>query len=53
MSSSVVNSALDIRTNLMLIWAARSIKKHDPYKYPAGNLFSISIQIKTNLNYSL
>ncbi len=34
--SSVVNSVLDIRTNLMLIWAARSIKKRDPYKYPAG-----------------
>jgi len=37
----------------MLLWADRSIKKRDPYKYPEGNLFSISIQIKTNLIYSL
>ncbi|UJR20857.1 hypothetical protein I4U23_023967 [Adineta vaga] len=34
--SSVVNSITDIRTNLVLIWAARSIQKRDPYKYPAG-----------------
>jgi len=36
--SSVVDSAVDLLTSLILLWTARKIKKRDAYKYPGGYL---------------
>jgi len=34
--SSVIDSAVDLATSLILFWAWRIIKKRDKYRYPQG-----------------
>ncbi|CAF1946642.1 unnamed protein product [Rotaria magnacalcarata] len=34
--STLVDSAVDLLFNIMLIWTARKIKRQDAYKYPTG-----------------
>ena len=36
--SSVIDSAVDLTTSVILFWAWRMIKKRDKYRYPQGNL---------------
>jgi divalent metal cation (Fe/Co/Zn/Cd) transporter len=35
--SSVVDSAVDLATSVILYWTWRAIKKRDKYLYPQGN----------------
>jgi divalent metal cation (Fe/Co/Zn/Cd) transporter len=34
--SSVIDSAVDLATSVILFWAWRAIKKRDKYRYPQG-----------------
>jgi divalent metal cation (Fe/Co/Zn/Cd) transporter len=34
--SSVIDSAVDLATSLILFWAWRTIQKRDKYRYPEG-----------------
>ncbi|CAF1448466.1 unnamed protein product [Rotaria sp. Silwood1] len=34
--SSVIDSAVDLTTSVILFWASRAIKKRDSYRYPQG-----------------
>ena len=36
--SSVIDSAVDLATSVILFWAWRAIKKRDKYRYPQGIL---------------
>lgn len=36
--SSVIDSAVDLTTSVILFWAWRMIKKRDKYRYPQGNI---------------
>lgn len=36
--SSVIDSAVDLTSSLILFWAWRMIKKRDKYRYPQGIL---------------
>lgn len=38
--SSVIDSAIDLATSVILFWAWRAIKKRDNYRYPQGKFFS-------------
>jgi divalent metal cation (Fe/Co/Zn/Cd) transporter len=48
--SSVVDSAVDLLTSLILLWTARKIKKRDIYKYPGGD-FSKHVILKYDLEF--
>lgn len=34
--SSVVDSAVDLTSSVILFWATRAIKRRDPFMYPQG-----------------
>jgi divalent metal cation (Fe/Co/Zn/Cd) transporter len=36
--SSVIDSAVDLATSVILFWAWRAIKRRDHYQYPQGIL---------------
>lgn len=49
--SSVIDSAVDLATSLILFWAWRIIKKRDKYRYPQG--ISMHTQFRSTNEYLL
>lgn len=50
--STLVDSAVDLLFNFILIWAARKIKKRNAYKYPTGSFYETSFSFALAIFYS-